>query len=1167
MPERGGIDAESRARRDGEARERALDIGRSFLVQAPAGSGKTGLLIQRFLALLAHVDRPERIVAMTFTRKAATEMRERVLKALRDAETGVAVDAARSHDVVTRRLALGVLEQDRARGWQLTTQPSRLRMMTIDALSTALARQAPVATGLGALPAFVDDARPLYAAAARDALAAAGPEDPAWGRFLAHLDNNADTATRLLASLLGKRDQWLRLPVGGGAVDLRAALEGTLRSEIEAALVRLQAIMPDALVARLPALQRYAAGQLDGALHAGLLGGLQVLAAQGGVPPTIANAVDDWRVLADWLLARGEPRFRASVNKGQGFPAKGNGEGAADRGRRKADFEEWLADASDIPGMAAALHAARGLPPPRYTDGAWSFVEATLDLLQRVAAHLLAVFAREGVADFAEATLRALAALGEADDPGDLLLALDFRIAHLLVDEFQDTSWAQLQLIARLTSGWEDGDGRTLFAVGDPMQSVYRFREAEVGIFVAAQAQGTIGDIAVECLELARNFRSQRPIVHWINQVFPRVLPDADDAARGEVAYKPALATRGEPGDWAPTLDLVADSAEEADAVVRRTLDALEEGAREVAVLVRARTHLDSILPALRRAGIPFAAIDLESLSERLATRDLASLTRALIQPADRLAALAVLRAPWCGLVLADLLVLAQATAGVSTGVSTGASILTLAADPLVMAALSADGRARFARFANTLAAADASRGRAPLVQRVRGAWLALGGPACGEGDLDLAGAERYFALLAAHQRAGDLPDWDAFIEAAARLYAEPGEGARVQVMTLHKAKGLEFDTVILPGLARTTGRGDDDALRWKMREGDGEKSLMLAPLRAREGAHSEHDRVYQYLKALAAGEDAAELGRLLYVGCTRAMRRLHLVAAPKIGSTRTGDPAQWATPPKGSALAGFWPALAHEVPPPSKVTVGADDDEELAGVPDAPPLLRLPAGWRPPAARPPIPGMNAAHDPAASRPAFDWAHATAAAVGSVAHRIFAQIGSDGLATWGERHVAAQAARIRVELAAEGVDSGEVHAAAAQVDAALRGLLGSDKGRWLFDDGHAEAASERALAGIENGRVVHVVLDRTFVAGGVRWIVDFKTGTHEGADVDGFLASEVERYRAQLERYARFVALLERRPVRLGLFYPRLGAWREWAWVPQTAARETEAGAGSTKIG
>ena len=176
LPMRDPVDA--LAAKDIDARVRALDITRSCLVQAPAGSGKTELLIQRFLALLAHVERPEAIVATTFTRKAAAEMRERIVAALRDAGRTDARPPASDHDALTQRLARAALEHARQRGWRLLEQPARLRIVTIDALAAALARQAPLAANLGALPRFVDDAQALYRDAARAGLAAAPGADP-----------------------------------------------------------------------------------------------------------------------------------------------------------------------------------------------------------------------------------------------------------------------------------------------------------------------------------------------------------------------------------------------------------------------------------------------------------------------------------------------------------------------------------------------------------------------------------------------------------------------------------------------------------------------------------------------------------------------------------------------------------------------------------------------------------------------------------------------------------------------------------------------------------------------------------------------------------------------------------------------------------------------------
>src|ERR671919_1234554 len=136
------------------------------------------------------------------------------------------------------------------------------------------------------------------------------------------------------------------------------------------------------------------------------------------------------------------------------------------------------------------------MPEERYTDDQWQVLGAILELLPRAAAYLKVVFAERGETDFTEIAQGAVRALGTPDNPTDLLPALDTKIKHILVDEFQDTSYSQFELLERLTSGWQSDDGRTLFVVGDPMQSIYRFREAKVALFLQAWESG-IGNRAV----------------------------------------------------------------------------------------------------------------------------------------------------------------------------------------------------------------------------------------------------------------------------------------------------------------------------------------------------------------------------------------------------------------------------------------------------------------------------------------------------------------------------------------------------------------------------------------------------------------------------------------------------------------------------------------------
>jgi ATP-dependent exoDNAse (exonuclease V) beta subunit len=180
--------------------------------------------------------------------------------------------------------------------------------------------------------------------------------------------------------------------------------------------------------------------------------------------------------------------------------------------------------------------------------------------------------------------------------------------------------------------------------------------------------------------------------------------------------------------------------------------------------------------------------------------------------------------------------------------------------------------------------------------------------------------------------------------------------------------------------------------------------------------------------------------------------------------------------------------------------------------------------------------------------PPFDWARERARRLGVVVHALLAQIAVDGSAAWRGERLAAQAARIVADLVSEGALPSAAPQEAVDVRATLARVLDDERGRWLLDPAHAEARSEWALAGLDGGEVVHVVLDRTFVAEGVRWIVDFKTGTHEGADPSAFLDAEVERYRPQLARYARIVSALDPTPIRLALYHPRVpGGWREFA--------------------
>ncbi|MBE0596100.1 MAG: UvrD-helicase domain-containing protein, partial [Desulfuromonadales bacterium] len=736
----------SRPIADAGQRQAALDPRESFIVQAPAGSGKTELLIQRFLALLAVVERPEAILAITFTRKAAAEMRSRLLEALAAAQGAC---PEKPHAARTWELARGALANDRRLGWNLAGNPGRLTIQTIDSFNASLVRRMPWLSRLGGMPQVTDDPGALYRRAAERALQGLGrqgEEGEGISCLLSHLDNRLDHLRDLLVAMLARRDQWGRHLLGRRGEEQRASLECALRALVEAELKAACAVIPEAVRIDLAELAPFAAQNL---VAEGKDGHLARLLDLDRFPVASADDLAVWRGMAELLLT-GEGTLRKAVNKSCGFPAD-KVEPCLSMKRRMVEVLDWLKTQE---GAGAALCRVRQLPPVVYETEQWQVLRALAELLPRAVAELWLVFREEGAADFAEIALKAQLALADEEGPSELLLRLDNRLDHILVDEFQDTSHLQFTLLQILTAGWQPGDGRTLFLVGDPMQSIYRFREAEVGLFLQARRRG-LGSFPLRSLQLSANFRSQAGVVDWVNRSFAALFPPAEDAVCGAVPLAPAEAVHPPLPQPAVSIHPFAgrDDAGEAEQVVELVGAALARPGETVAILVRSRPHLARLLPALRAAGFPYQAQEIDLLAERPAGRDLASLTRALLHPADRLAWLAVLRAPWCVLTLTDLHAL--------VGGQRHALLPELLADPTALARLSADGRGRAERTGRILAEAAARRGRVGLRPLVEGCWLALGGPAF----LDAAAlddASRVLELLESLDQGGDLADFEA---------------------------------------------------------------------------------------------------------------------------------------------------------------------------------------------------------------------------------------------------------------------------------------------------------------------------------------------------------------------------------------------------------------------
>ncbi len=1168
---------------DQAARAAAVDPRSSVLVQAPAGSGKTDLLTMRYLALLTTVADPEQILAITFTRKATAEMRARVLAAFAAAERGPNPDES-DHQLRLREYAAAALAHGATLGWQLQSQPQRLNIQTIDSLALSIAHQMPLLSRLGGQLNPIDDARAMYALAAERTMALLGNEqDPALAEAISEVlrlrDASLADCESLIAQMLGNREQWLMLVPGIAQRepdwdDLRRQLEAPFRREHAVVLVQLQERMQQHLP-ELLALAR--TGVHDEADH------LSVLSAIESVDEVLEAS--HWQSVCKMLLTE-DDGWRKTVTKRHGFPS--------DTHRAEAQrLKTLISSMGEDDGLLLLLCRARALPPPCYSDQEWRAVRSIFTLLRRAMAELRVVFAEHGTIDFAEASIAAHAALAE---PG-VQMRMDDRIRHILVDEFQDTSRTQLSLLRLLLQDWQQEDGRTCFFVGDPMQSIYLFRAAEASLFGSIRREGLQlehSHLHVTPLTLLTNFRSTPAIVEPINEVFSRVLVEDNADA---VGYAPALSSkqtegsaeigdefhvhilRAEAGQKLTTPELTEQQANQVLRVIKAHQPAIEQARRtgqmyRVAVLARTRAHLLPILKLLRHCGIPFRGVKIEPLAEQPEILDLLSLLRALLHPADRIAWLSVLRAPWCGLTLPALHALCGDEVDSQQQRATIPSLLRTRSERLPEA-----DRLRALHVLHVLEDANAAYAHgllsttpAALSLWLERTWHALAAPAFLKPQ-QRANAEVFFRTLG-EVPAGSMATLDAsFNRTLDELYAEPdpttSERSGVQVMTIHGAKGLEFEVTLVPALERNGRAEDPELFRSLVRrrhDEDGDE-LLLAPIGRKQ---DDKPGLYRWVDQKMWQRLRQEDKRLLYVACSRAIRELHLFAT--VEADTTGGVRR---PRTGSLLAAGWEGLAPRVQAALAADVlrAAQAEEvmeepadtllqmpqlsllplfdrsaiitDLAASVPKQTLRRLPQSYFPAIVRP------TSVEPLPQAPSGVARHDRHARIrGTVLHALLAHAAASAaeLSAADPRWSRMTDALLR-QRALRPADQAFLQDA---ILSALSNTFRDQTGRWLLRAEPA-ALNEASFSSLDSGAFQRHRPDRIFLAGAVPgaqgeqclWIVDYKTGTlGEGEQLAEFAVRSRAQYMPQLESYSRVLRASKlgaaEGPHRLAIYYPAL---------------------------
>ena len=1123
-------------------RELALDIEKSWIVQAPAGSGKTGILVYRLLKLLAVAQKPEEVLAITFTKKAAKEMRDRLIELLRAAN-----EQRSSQDSYEQQgldLAQAVLANDAKHGWRLLDMPQQLNIETIDALCARLVSTMPWLSRLGNRPNTVENANAHFEFAIEQLLLELLDENSdvqtELRELLLSLDNNFSKTRQLLRPMLACRDQWLRYFLGKDIQRSRAEFEETWQTTSEEILIKLAESVPKGAKQTIVELAHFGAktrlaAEMDKSPRERdpkkLEFSSKVFLEEQRFPRADFADIGLWLGVRDFLITTSAKlRSPRGVTKTIGFLPK-----TAEKER----FVELLNGLENHPEFIEQLIYLENIPPATYSDEQWQKVLILEKVLRRLLSHLQLRFHNSKECDFSEVALRANQALQDLGQPTDLALRMDYRIQHILVDEFQDTSHSQFTLLDNLTKGWQLGDGRTLFLVGDPMQSIYRFREADVGLFVKlAEGRGMLNDIELNSLVLTENFRSKKYLVDWFNTVFAPSFPAENNETNGAIKYS-AASSHKENGQR-PTFSAFHSPEDEADHIVELVKQALARGDKKIAILVRSRSHLSPILPALNAAKIPYQGIDIHPLASNQEVLDVISLCKAIVRLDDKVAWLSLLRGPMVGLRLTDITHLAAGQDSVVWEQINNTNRL---------AKLSDQGQQRVKRFQQVMKSALRQKHHVPLASLVQWAWQALGGSDCLE-TVSVEDLGVVWSLIHEIEQGGDIEKMTELNQSLQGLFAQTAANdiageQQVLVSTMHKSKGLQYDTVILPSLTRKGANQDKDILRWaEVIDKHGRERLLLAALDS-PSLSKEKNTHYHYLQTLEKQRDKNEQVRLLYVACTRAQSNLHMSGIfthNKQGELKPKNQSN-------SLIQGIWTQVYDQF----VLCEDIDASEAIEQIPDQT-LKALPADYQVALApnvawQPKQRQTTAANRDNNTEQEFVWASQTAQATGIVLHSYLEHFSHEVLSTNIDARLKAN---WRAELQAMQLDAQHVNSAIKRLSLAVKNIQQDPRGQWIFKDQlHQEVRNEFAITTVGNGQISQHRIDRTFIdQENTRWIIDYKSTTHFDDDVDEFVDQQlIERgYKQQLERYAHAFSQLETRPIKMGIYFPLLQQWREWEY-------------------
>ena len=840
---------------DHQVRKKALGQG-SFIVQAPAGSGKTSLLVKRFLNRLLEVKSPKEVLALTFTNKAAAEMAQRLKEALE----------GKSKDNEIKKIVEKISKHALKNKWD-EGYIDTLMVMTIDKLALRLIKQTPILSSSGVNFLTDEDPDDLYRETIRETITSNAENHLLFKYF----DYDYHKLTEQLLALISKRDQWLPIVSGLLRSDDKNIEEiyGTYYTN-ELNIWVEEKIKPNFTNEDLKELEIIVSYLADN----------KNIDRKDKLRSSINY--EFWFYIRDLILTKSGKQIRKKIDTSSGFPATNVGKEIKERLLKliklKNNKFNILIDFFNVTYHKNIVDIYPLITP---------FCLLLIDMVTR----LNEKFKERRIIDFTQIMGNAVEALRDTHLP----LILDQNISHILVDEFQDTNESQLIFIELLTQNFAGNPEKSFFAVGDPMQSIYRFRKAEVEIFSRVQKNG-ISDLKLTSLFLEVNFRSNKNIIDWLNNSFSKAFPLIDDSDEGSVPYSSCESSNNNLEGGMELIALTCDTKSKTaqyEAEALYVLNLIKDTRKSnpdasIAVLTRSKAHLNELITLINKkdTSIPIDAIEMSKILSNQTFQDILCLTKALFDFSDRTNWIAALKSPWCGLSINDLVLLFEK--------DHKSLVWELINNIDNTSRLDKNSARRLRSFVEVIRENIQYRGRISHRYFVEGIWRQLNGEESMVDSNDIQNIDLFLELL---EEASEILSID-FIKLERLIENKFISKTSIQknsikFLTIQKSKGLEFDHVIIPNLNKRTRNEESDLVLYD------KSTLSIKNPGNDKNLHSYH--AYKERKRL----DNEKI-RLLYVAMTRAKNKCYLIGTVK----KEGD---LVIPNSGTFMNILWPFFSDK--------------------------------------------------------------------------------------------------------------------------------------------------------------------------------------------------------------------------------------------------------------